>query len=311
MSRSWLIALAAILFSNSLFADDAAIWREYGLAATQTLQSGRDRVTAYRMNDPTGAVATWEWLRTAKGHPCRLGSFCTEEPGRTVVAQENYVLTFDGPRPSPAAFQALFQKLPNRRDLALPTIINFVPRQGLVPDSARYVLGPASLQAFAPELAGTHPGFKEGAEAQIADYRTGKSGPPVHLALFDYPAPEMARLHMKAFQELPGTYVKRSTVLLGVVFGGATPQQAEAVLNRVQYSAKIVWDDVPPPSPVKPLVRLLLNIIYFCILMVALCTAAGLMYAGMRIYRRRYGTLEADEAMTTLHLSGDWKSACK
>jgi hypothetical protein len=29
------------------------------------------------------------------------------------------------------------------------------------------------------------------------------------------------------------------------------------------------------------------------------------MYGGMRIYRRRYGTLEADESMITLNLSGD------
>jgi hypothetical protein len=28
----------------------------------------------------------------------------------------------------------------------------------------------------------------------------------------------------------------------------------------------------------------------------------GVFYAGMRLYRRRYGTLEADESMVTLHL---------
>jgi hypothetical protein len=32
---------------------------------------------------------------------------------------------------------------------------------------------------------------------------------------------------------------------------------------------------------------------------------AGLIYAGMRLYRRRFGSLEADEAMTTLHLTED------
>jgi len=31
----------------------------------------------------------------------------------------------------------------------------------------------------------------------------------------------------------------------------------------------------------------------------------GLVYAAMRLYRRRYGTLEAEEAMTTLHLTGE------
>jgi hypothetical protein len=308
MSRRCSLALFSILFCSSLFAaNDQTLWREYGLAGSQNLQSGADHVTAYRMNDPTGAVAAWEWLRTAKGRSCALGSFCTTEPSRTIVAQENYVLVFEGPKPDAAAFKTLFDTLPGRRDTALPSILTFLPRQGLVPDSARYILGPASFQAFAPELAGIKPGFDEGAEAEVAEYRVGHSGQPVRFVMFYYPAPDMARQHMAAFQNRPGTYVKRSALLLGVVYGAANSEQAQTVLSQVQYKAKVTWDDVPPPSPMPPLYRLLLNIIYFCILMVALCTAAGLIYAGMRIYRRRFGTLEADEAMTTLHLSGDWK----
>jgi hypothetical protein len=51
--------------------------------------------------------------------------------------------------------------------------------------------------------------------------------------------------------------------------------------------------------------QLLLNIMYMSIALSVLCLVAGLIYAGMRIYRRRYGSLEAEEAMTTLHLTGD------
>ena len=40
------------------------------------------------------------------------------------------------------------------------------------------------------------------------------------------------------------------------------------------------------------------------VILSALCLAAGLVYAAIRVYRRRYGTLEADEAMTILNLSG-------
>ena len=31
----------------------------------------------------------------------------------------------------------------------------------------------------------------------------------------------------------------------------------------------------------------------------------GLVYGGMRLYRRRFGSLDAEEAMTTLHLTGE------
>jgi hypothetical protein len=306
MSRSRSLIIACVLLAFPLLGNSPAekdLWGEYGLAATQVLQTGADHLTAYRMKDPTGAVAAWEWLRTANARHCSLGAFCSAEPNRTIVAAENYVLVFEGPRPDAAQFQSVFESLPGRRDQALSSLLNFLPSQGLVPNSARYVLGPASLQAFAPELAGTNPGFPEGAEAQVAAYRVANDPHPVHLALFYYPSPAMARLHMAAFEKLPGAYVKRSGVLIGVVFGTATPAQAQELLSRVQYEAKIVWDQVPPPSPVKPLIRLLLNIIYFCILLAALCIMAGLMYAGMRLYRRRFGTLEQDEAMTTLHLS--------
>ncbi|MFL6415978.1 MAG: hypothetical protein ACJ74Y_09965, partial [Bryobacteraceae bacterium] len=78
----------------------------------------------------------------------------------------------------------------------------------------------------------------------------------------------------------------------------------DTLLSRVQYEAKITWNEVPPPSPIKPLYQLLTDIIYLSVLLSALCLAAGLFYASIRIYRRRYGTLESEEAMTTLNLTG-------
>ena len=236
---------------------------------------------------------------------CSLASFCTQDTEQTVVSDDNDVVIFRGGLPTQADVDAVFKSLPNRRDSSLPAILTFLPVQDRVPNSARYVLGPASLRAFAPELAAAKPGFDQGAEAQIASYRIGNTSTPVRFAIFYYPTPEMARLHLPAFQSLPGVRAKRSGVLLGVVFGPGAEAQADAMLNRVQYEAKITWNDVPPPGPIKPLFQLLLNILYLSAILSAVCLLAGLMYGGMRIYRRRYGTLEADEAMTTLHLSGD------
>lgn len=284
-------------------ADDSALWREYGLASTDTSNLGKLPVTIYKMKDVTGAVAAWEWLRSAEGRTCEFATFCTAEPNQTVVSQDNYVLAIHG-RPTKAQVDAFVNALPDKKNTSLPAILTFLPHQGLVPDSARYILGPASLQAFAPQLDSTNPGFEQGAEAQVAEYKTGK-GESAHLALFYYPAPEMARLHTAKFKLLPNAQVKRSGVLVAVVYGAATPSQADTLLSRVEYEAKITWNDTPPPSPIRPMYRLLVNIMYLSIVLSALCLLAGLMYAGMRIYRRRYGTLEAEEAMTTLHLRGE------
>ncbi len=264
---------------------------------------GKLAVTTYRMKDLTGALAAWEWLRSAKGRTCGLATFCTQDGKRTVVSDGNYVVVFDGGVPDKAEVAEILNTLPNKRDTSLPAILTFLPRQGMIPDSARYILGSASLQAFAPELTSAKPGFEQGAEAQVAEYRIGKSSSPVRLAIFYYPTPEMARLHSIEFKLLPNTHVKRSGFLVAVVFGSASDDQAETLLSRIQYEAKITWNDVPPPSPIKPLYQLLLNIMYLSIVLSAICLLAGLIYAGMRLYRRRYGTLEADEAMTTLHLT--------
>jgi hypothetical protein len=173
-----------------------------------------------------------------------------------------------------------------------------------VPNSARYILGAESLRSFAPPLAVVQPGFDQGVEAQVADYKMGAADPVLHLALFYYPTPEMARIHLAQFQQLPGVHAKRSRVLLALVFGGASDIQANSLLSLIEYEAKVTWSDIPPPNPIKPLYQLLWNIIYISIVLVALCLVSGLIYAGIRVYRRRFGTLEDEEAMTTLHLSG-------
>jgi Family of unknown function (DUF6599) len=306
MSRSKLLGVIALfLCAGSVFAEsDSAIWKEYGLVNGQTSSIGKLAVTAYQMKDLTGALAAWEWLRTPQGKTCDLAEFCTAEPNRIVVSQDNYVVAFHG-KPTKDQVDSFLKSLPDKKGTSLPAILTFLPHQGLVPDSARYVLGPESLKAFASDLDSTSPGFEQGAEAQVAEYRVGNSGQPVRLALFYYASPEMARLHAINFKLVPGAHVKRSGVLVAVVYGGATPTQADTLLSRVEYEAKITWNETPPPSPIKPLYRLLMNIIYLSIALSAICLLAGLMYAGMRIYRRRYGTLEADEAMTTLHLTGE------
>ena len=286
-------------------ANDDALWREYGLVHTAVSKAGKLDVTEYQLKDATGALAVWEWLRSPAGQACDLTAYCTRDVNRTVVWDDNYVFVFDGGVPAKAQADSVLKAVPNKRGTSLPAILTFLPQQGLVPDSARYVLGPESLKAFAPQLAFAKPGFNEGAEAQVAEYKVANDPQPVRLALFDYPTPEMARLHAAQFKRVSNLRVRRSGVLLAIVLPPATDTQADTLLSRVQYEAKVTWNDSPPPSPIKPLYQLLLNIMYLSIILVGICTLAGLIYAGMRIYRRRYGQLEAEEAMTTLHLTRD------
>ena len=201
---------------------------------------------------------------------CDLAPLCSQDVARTLICADNYLVVFDGGKPTKLQVDTLLNALPNRKDTSLPAILTFIPHSGLVPNSSRYVLGPESLKAFAPELASAKPGFNEGAEAQVAQYDVDKSGKPVHLAIFYYPTPEMARLHAVDFKNVANTRVKRSTVLVAMVVGDASEVQADTLLSRVEYEAKVTWNEVPPPSPIKPLYQLLMNIIWLSVMLSAL-----------------------------------------
>jgi hypothetical protein len=253
------------------------------------------------MKDASGALAAWDWIRPANSKHCALADRCAEGGNRRLVLDANYLLDFQNFVPTQADMQTLVAGLPDRHPSALPPVINFVPLKDLIPNSSRYILGPKSLSAVAPELASANPGFDQSGEAYYTAYRM--NGSVVKLVLFYYPSPGIARQHTVAFRGVPGAQVKRSTVLVAIVLPGASQKEGEALLDRVRYGAKISWNEQPPANPVSQLYRLLVNIIIICLILIALASLAGVFYGLMRVYRRRYGSLEEDEAMTTLHLT--------
>jgi Family of unknown function (DUF6599) len=294
--------------SHDVAPPDPSVFAEFGFVSSESAEyrgaAGKGTITAYRMRDTTGAFAAWDWLRTANSHHCAYAEHCAQDGKRYMLLTSNYVVEFENIVPNPTAWKQLETSLPGKRPGDLPPVLSFVPINNLVPNSSRYILGPESLRAVAPELLEAKPGFSsEGAEAHYSAYKLG--GAVVKLALFDYASPEMARLHVIDFKGIPGAVAKRSGVLVAVVLPGAPEKQAQELLDQIQYRAKILWNEPPPPSPLPPLYRLLVNIVILSAILSALALAAGLIYAAMRIYRRRYGTLDEEEAMTTLRLSGD------
>jgi hypothetical protein len=281
------------------------VFEEFGLLSAQSAdfrgRGAKGALTVYQMKDASGALAAWDWIRPANSKHCALADRCAEGGNRRLVLDANYLLDFQNFVPTQADMQTLVAGLPDRHPSALPPVINFVPLKDLIPNSSRYILGPKSLSAVAPELASANPGFDQSGEAYYTAYRM--NGSVVKLVLFYYPSPGIARQHTVAFRGVPGAQVKRSTVLVAIVLPGASQKEGEALLDRVRYGAKISWNEQPPANPVSQLYRLLVNIIIICLILIALASLAGVFYGLMRVYRRRYGSLEEDEAMTTLHLT--------
>src|SRR5262249_7305143 len=133
---------------------DQALWNEYGLKESESAkyeneyENGTDAftATAYRLQDSTGALAAYDWQRPA------TAKSATAIPGRAVETAKdlmllhgNYVLSFQGYKPSSAELQPLFDGLKNVDGTPLPTLEGFLPSADRNPNSERYVIGPVGL----------------------------------------------------------------------------------------------------------------------------------------------------------------------
>src|SRR6185436_14584235 len=110
-----------------------------------TYKSGANQLTAkaYRLKDPTGALAAFEWLRPADATALKLAPYAASSGNRSLVLMGNYVLSFEGNRPTPEDLKQIFVFLPKYDQSSLPALRNYVPTNRLIVNSERYVLGPA------------------------------------------------------------------------------------------------------------------------------------------------------------------------
>src|SRR5208337_1976052 len=132
-----------------------------------------------------------------------------------------YLLSFAGYKPSKEELDALFGSLHNVDLTVLPVLPSYLPSDGLVPNSERYILGPATLQKFAPGIPPSLAAFHFGAEAHMGSFRNAKGDAPV--IVFNYPTPKIAMQRAIEFQKLSGAVAKRSGPLVAVVLEPRDP----------------------------------------------------------------------------------------
>ena len=281
---------------------DQRLWSEYGLQETEQAQyeSGSEKftATAYRLQDSTAALGAFDWQRPKDGKPSQLSQLAVETGDRTMLAHANYLLVFEGYKPLVNQLDSLFQSLPKLDQSPLPALQGYLPSEGLVPNSQRYVVGPESLAAFDPGVPAGVAAFHLGAEAQIGTFRAGSG--EMKLAIFNYPTPTIARERVAEMQKLPGAIAKRSGPLVALILAPPNADDAERLLSQVRYQASISWDQYVP-SRRDNIGNLIINAFILIGVLLAFSTVAGVAFGGLRVLMRR-GRKEDPEAMTVLHL---------
>ncbi len=278
------------------------IWEEYGFEEGEVAVYARKNLqftaTAYRFADPTSAMAVYQWKHPVSGTPSDITDMAVETGNGLYLAFGNYVFRFEGYKPTEEQITGLLLVTPELDQSPLPTFPAFLPEEGLIPGSKRYVIGPASLREFEPAVPPSVAAFHFSVEAQFASYSSPKGD--LKLEVFSYPTPQIARERLPAFRALPGAMVKRTGPLLAVVMHPPDADEAENLLSRVNFRATVVWDQMSA-RPELTIVEIVLTGFLFIGGLFLTAILLGVLFGGFRFLRWRRSPNE-DDVMLRLHL---------
>lgn len=271
---------------------ERAIWDEFGVKAVENgvfeAEKTHFSVTIYRLQDPTGALAAFQWQRVVnQGKKDQLTRY------------GNYLISFQGYKPPQEELDALQKGLLQVDNSALPVLSTYLPASGLKANSERYVTGPAALQKFFPAVPPSIAAFNYGTEAQIGVYRNTKGDMP--LGIFNYPTPQIAMQQAAVFEKLPGAVVKRSGPMIAVVVSPPDADFAQHVLSQIRYQAEITESEYVPTQRDNP-GDLLYNAFLLTGILLALAVLSGIFFGVIRRARRRFGRGTEDDQIVSLHL---------
>lgn len=279
------------------------LWNEYGFKEGETAryESGARSftATAWRLHDSTAALGAFEWQRPADAKPSRLLSLAAATKDGVLLAQGNYLLQFLGYQPAPEEVNALVAALPRREQAPLPSLPDYLPQKDLVPNSERYVLGPAGLAEFAPGIPPSVAAFHMDAEGQLAVYHT--SGGDLKLAVFNYPTPQIAQHQVGAFAAIPGVLAKRTGPLVALILSPPNADAAERLLSLIRYSAAVTMNERVPTRK-DNIGDLVINAFVLIGFLLAFMTVSGLAYGALRLVVRRSRAGVDGEALIVLDL---------
>lgn len=282
---------------------DAPIWDEYGLRESETATyengSAKFTATAWRLQDPTGALGAYDWQRPAKSEPSKMAALAAETANSLLLVHGNYLLLFSDYKPTTPELDPIIESLLNVDTSSLPALPGYLPSRDLVPGSERYIIGPASLRKFNPGIPPSAAAFHLGAEAQLGVF-SGPKGETT-LTIFNYPTHQIAMQQADNLGKTPGAEVKRSGPLVAVILSPPDPDAAERLLAQVRFQAEVTRDERVPTLR-DNIGNLVVNAFVLTGLLLAFCLVSGLAVGGFRAFFRRFRKGEDPDAMITLHL---------
>jgi uncharacterized protein DUF6599 len=278
---------------------DRAIWDEYGFRDGETARyegpDGKFTATAYLLQDPTGALGAFEWIRPADAKPSAIAKLSAETATGTMLVHGNYLFQFEGFHPAAPLLDQLVGGLKQVDNSSLPALLDYLPSRDLGLNSERYIEGPAALQKFYPGIPPSAAAFHLSAEAHMGSFNGMK------MAIFDYPTPQIARQQTAEFQKIGGAVVKRSGPLVAVILSPPSADAAEKLLSLVRYKVDITRDERVSTRR-DNIGDLVINAFILIGILLCFSVVGGLAFGGARAFLHRGPRGDEADALIVLHL---------
>ncbi len=308
----WRLQGAAQTSRDAAVADAAnpGVLKEYGFTdfstGVFTREDGRKlTVRAARFVDASGAYGAFTYYKQPE--------MLNEKIGDQASSLNNRVLFYRGN----VLVEALFDKLSvmsaaELRDLAaviplpqggarnLPSLPTYLPKETYIKNTAKYIMGPATLDKIGSPLPAELIDFGSGAEVVEGTYH-GAGGEGT-LLLISYPTPQIAAEHLKRIEAARqpnaqgqgaaivevGTFAqKRSGPIVAIAAGPLSDSEANSLVASVHYDAEVTWNENTYFDKKNNVANLLWNVVVLCGVLMGITLAAGVAFGGFRVALQR------------------------
>ncbi len=310
----WRVKDSVTKSSDPVVADEAnaPVLKEYGFQrlekATYTRDDGRTlEVKAAVFEDASGAYGAFTYYKSPEMLNEKIGNQASSLGTRVLFYESNILVdaVFDKLTVMSAAelrelAGLLPQPPPNARNL--PPLPTYLPRSRYRKNTAKYVMGPITLDRIGAPLPTAMVDFKSGAEVVLGKYAVG--GGDATLMLISYPTPQIAIEKLRAIDAAhqvnptaqPGVapivdvgpfYDKRTGPIIAIAAGPLSKAEADSLLAPISYEADVTWNENTYLSKKNNVANFLFNAILLCLIVVGFSLVGGLAFGGFRILMKR------------------------
>jgi hypothetical protein len=302
----WQLAGTPRLSEDAATADPAyaAVLKEYGFnqleSATYARPDRKLAVKAARFNDATGAYGAFTFYKNEGMETEKIGDLGASAGAKVLFYRGNILLeaTFDRVTAMSAAeLRDLAAALPQpaASNNKLPTLPIYLPREGYVAHSAKYVAGPAGLAGVRAPLPADLVDFQRSAELVLGRYTTSKG--VATMVLIAYPTPQIAADRLRAIEAWMKSsacsggcdfFGKRSGPIVVVITGDVSSSEAQSLLAGVSYDADVTWNQATALSKRDNIGNLILAAFTLIGILILIALALGFAFGGVRVLLRRF-----------------------